>query len=65
MAFPIENLLKKVDSKYRLAIIVAERAKQLSKMKEKPPSKYSKLTNMALEEIAQGKVKWREKGSEK
>ena len=54
--FPIEDLMSKVDSRYRLAIIVSKRVRQLNEQAKRPASKYTKLTNIALEEISQGKV---------
>jgi DNA-directed RNA polymerase subunit omega len=54
---PIEELLSKVDSKYRLVIIAAKRSKQLAR--GSPPLlalKSFKSTYKALEEIAAGKL---------
>lgn len=55
--FPLEQLLTHVDSKYRLVIIAAKRAKQLRHGAEcliVPKSK--KSTYIALEEIGAGKL---------
>ncbi|MBI3321047.1 MAG: DNA-directed RNA polymerase subunit omega [Candidatus Omnitrophica bacterium] len=54
---PIEELLKRCGSVYRLVILAAKRAKELSE--GSPPlveSPHRKATSVALEEILQGKV---------
>ena len=51
----IEELMKRVDSKYRLVMIAAKRAKQINK--GAPPliqTKARKPTTISLEEITQG-----------
>ena len=54
---PIEELLKRCSSVYRLVILAARRAKEISEgapaLIEHPPQK---VTSIALEEILQGKV---------
>ena len=54
---PIEELLKRCSSVYRLGILAARRAKEIT---EGSPSlvepRYSKVTSVALDEILQGKV---------
>ncbi len=54
---PIEELLKRCSSVYRLVILAARRAKEIT---EGSPSlvepRYSKVTSVALDEILQGKV---------
>ena len=65
--FPIEELLKHTDSIYKLVILASKRALELNegapKMVEKDFAK--KLTTIALQEIAQGKVGYREVKSNK
>ena len=54
---PIEELLKRCGSVYRLVILAAKRAKELAE--GAPPlvdTPYKKATSIALEEIVQGKV---------
>ncbi|OGW92227.1 MAG: DNA-directed RNA polymerase subunit omega [Omnitrophica bacterium RIFCSPHIGHO2_02_FULL_63_14] len=54
---PIEALLKRCGSIYRLVILAAKRAKELSE--GSPPlveTRHRKATSVALEEILQGKV---------
>lgn len=54
---PIEELLKRCGSIYRLVILAAKRAKELAG--GAPPlveSQHRKATSVALEEILQGKV---------
>lgn len=54
---PIEDLLAKVDSKYRLIIIAAKRSKQLARGSPPLlPLRSFKSTYKALEEIAAGKL---------
>ena len=54
---PIEELLKRCGSVYKLVILAARRAKEISEgapaLVETPPRK---VTSIALEEILQGKV---------
>lgn len=55
----IEELMKRVDSKYRLVMIAAKRAKQINK--GAPPliqTKARKPTTISLEEITQGALKY-------
>ncbi len=55
--FPLEQLLTHVDSKYRLVIIAAKRAKQLMHGAEHLIApKSNKPTYIALEEIGAGKL---------
>ena len=55
--FPLEQLLTHVDSKYRLVIIAARRAKQLMRGAEYLIApKSSKVTYIAMEEIGAGKL---------
>ena len=54
---PIEALLKRCGSIYRLVILAAKRAKELSE--GSPPlveTRHRKATSVALDEILQGKV---------
>ncbi|MFQ5847326.1 MAG: DNA-directed RNA polymerase subunit omega [Candidatus Methylomirabilales bacterium] len=56
---PLEDLTEKVDSKYRLVIIAAERSRQLNQ--NAPPlvqPRGHKPTYLALEEIAAGKIEY-------
>jgi DNA-directed RNA polymerase subunit omega len=54
---PIEDLMEHVDSKYRLAIIAAKRAKQLNRgAANLIQTRNVKPTYQALEEIASGKL---------
>ncbi|ERL65574.1 DNA-directed RNA polymerase subunit omega [Schleiferilactobacillus shenzhenensis] len=54
----IDDLLKRYDSRYSLAVLSAKRAHQLEKGDPKMLSSYEspKTVGMALEEIAKGKV---------
>ena len=56
---PLEQLLTHVDSKYRLVIIAARRAKQLMRGAEPllAPKSY-KATYIALEEVAAGRLSY-------
>ena len=54
---PIEELLKRCGSIYKLVILAAKRAKEISE--GSPPlvqTPYKKATSIALEEILEGKV---------
>lgn len=57
---PIEELLKQCGSIYKLVILAAKRAKELAdgspSLVETP---HRKITTIALEEIAQGKVAYK------
>lgn len=58
---PVECDEKTMDSRYRLVIVVSQRAKQL--MEGAPPAsavtaKYSKPTTIALREVIQGQVEF-------
>jgi DNA-directed RNA polymerase subunit omega len=63
---PIEELLKKCGSVYRLVILAAKRAKEIA---EGSPSLVEtpqrKVTSVALEEILQGKVLYKPDEEEK
>ena len=58
---PIEDLLKRCGSVYRLVILAAKRAKEIS---EGSPAlvetSHRKATSIALEEILQGKVLYKD-----
>jgi DNA-directed RNA polymerase subunit omega len=61
MVIPLEELLKNEDSHYKLVLLAARRANELSK--GSPPlivTKSKKPAIVALEEIAKGKVKLEE-----
>jgi len=56
---PLEDLMDKVDSKYRLVIIAAKRSRQLNQGTAPTiQSKGYKPTYIALEEMAAGKVEY-------
>ena len=62
---PIEGLLKRCGSIYRLVILAAKRAKEVSE--GSPPlveTHQKKVTSVALEEILQGKVLYKASESE-
>jgi DNA-directed RNA polymerase omega subunit len=56
----INEALKKVDSRYRLAVILHKRARLLA-AGDKPlvKSKYTKPVNIALEEFSKNCLEWR------
>lgn len=63
--FPLEQLLTHVDSKYRLVIIAAKRAKQVMRGAEHLiAAKSTKATYIALEEIGAGKLAYEMKAAE-
>ena len=54
----MEDLLKKVDSVFKLTVLAARRAQQLNDGAAKlVESEASKISTVALEEIVQGKIK--------
>jgi DNA-directed RNA polymerase subunit omega len=56
---PLEDLMDKVDSKYRLVIITAKRSRQLNQgAAPTVQSKAYKPTYVALEEMAAGKIEY-------
>ena len=62
---PIEDLLKRCSSIYRLVILAAKRAKEVAD--GAPPlveTSHRKVTSIALEEILQGKVLYKVEGIE-
>lgn len=62
---PVEELLKRCGSIYKLSILAAKRAKEVAE--GSPPlveTLHKKVTSIALEEIAQGKVLYRPDGPE-
>ena len=61
MLVPLEDLLKNVNSYYKLVLTAAQRANEL--VKDAPPlvvTKSKKAAVVALEEIAKGKVRCEE-----
>lgn len=62
----VEQFDDKIDSLYRLVILAARRASQISKPDSRPlvPVRSKKPTIVALEEILQGKVKARIGGTD-
>lgn len=62
---PREELLKNVDSAFRLVIIAAKRARQLNEgARPLVEKKAPQATVTALREIAEGKVRWKPKGDD-
>ena len=62
---PIEELLKRCGSIYKLVILAAKRAKEISE--GSPPlvqTAYKKATSIALEEILEGKVLYKAEAPE-
>ena len=62
---PIEDLLRRCGSIYRLVILAAKRAKELSE--GSPPlieTPHRKATSVALDEILQGKVLYKEEAAD-
>ena len=63
--FPVEDLLKKThNSMYKLVILAAKRAQELGQGSEKlvdVDSPNTKLTTIALKEIKEGKISYKEK----
>ena len=58
---PLEELLKGVGSHYKLVLVAAQRANELAKGSPAlVASKSKKVATQALEEIAQGKVRFEE-----
>jgi DNA-directed RNA polymerase subunit omega len=56
---PLDELLKKVDSKYTLVVVAAKRARQLMQGEEpKIHVKSGKMVTVALHEIDQGLVEF-------
>jgi len=54
---PLDELLRKVDSKYTLVAVAAKRARELMQGEEpRVNSKSNKMVTVALEEIAAGSV---------
>ncbi len=62
----VEQFDDKIDSLYRLVILAARRASQISKPDSRPlvPVRSKKPTIVALEEVLQGKVKARIGGTD-
>ena len=62
MDIPIEKLNTNVDNVYRLVILAAKRTRQLTEGAPKlVEGAYAKVNTVALREIAEGKVKYKEK----
>ncbi|MBU4377292.1 MAG: DNA-directed RNA polymerase subunit omega [Candidatus Omnitrophica bacterium] len=64
---PLEDLLKKVDSIYRLVLMASRRAVEISDTGQKlvDISPRLKATTVALEEVRQGKISYRVPESDK
>ena len=61
MNIPLEELLKNVNSQYKLVLVAAQRANELAKGGQPlVASKSKKVAAQALEEIAKGKVRYEE-----
>jgi len=59
ISLPVEIDKAKVDGRYRLVMIASQRAKELSLgVKPKIQTKSKKVTSVALEEAAQGKLEF-------
>lgn len=62
MKTPIEKLNENVDNVYRMVILAAKRSRQLADGAPKlVDSKSAKFSTLALLEIAEGKIKYKEK----
>jgi DNA-directed RNA polymerase omega subunit len=59
---PVQNLLDKTNSIYKLVVLASKRAIELNAGKPKliETENSNKVSSIALEEIAQGKVKMQE-----
>ena len=56
---PLDELTKKVDSRYTLVVAAAKRARQILETKEiEPEEKVRKPVTVALEEILSGRLKY-------
>jgi len=56
---PLDELIKKVDSRYTLVVAAAKRARQILETTEiEPEEKARKPVTVALEEILSGKLKY-------
>lgn len=55
--FPLEKILEKIDSKYRLITLVAKRSRQLTRG-DQPlvTTKQIKPTSVALQEVVEGRI---------
>ncbi len=64
---PIEDLLRRTDSIYKLVLLASQRAVEISEGSEKLVNVSPKLksSTVALEEIREGKVYYRETGGGK
>lgn len=59
ISLPVEIDMKKIDGRYRLVMIASQRAKDLSVgVKPKIQTKSKKVTAIAIEEAAQGKLEF-------
>src|SRR3989339_257636 len=59
ISLPVEIDMKKIDGRYRLVMIASERAKELSMgVKTKIQTKSKKVTAIAIEEAALGKLEF-------
>lgn len=59
ISLPVEIDMKKIDGRYRLVMIASQRAKELSVgVKPKIQTKSKKVTAIAIEEAAQGKLEF-------
>jgi len=62
---PMEDLLKKVDSRYKLVILASRRATELSDGGQRlvDISPKAKISTIALEEIREGKINYKKSKS--
>ncbi len=59
ISLPVEIDMKKIDGRYRLVMIASQRAKELSMgVKPKIQTKSKKVTAIAIEEAAMGKLEF-------
>ncbi len=59
ISLPVEIDMKKIDGRYRLVMIASQRAKELSVgVKSKIQTKSKKVTAIAIEEAAMGKLEF-------
>jgi len=59
ISLPVEIDMKKIDGRYRLVMIASQRAKELSVgVKSKIQTKSKKVTTIAIEEAALGKLEF-------
>lgn len=60
---PLDQLVKKVNSKYTLVVVAAKRARQLTEKGFSPPNKATKPVTVALQELAEDKIRYERPGA--